>query len=155
MDFLEVAKPDYYRAQLWYCDPTTPVWRRRVELELKGAAFNWSHPTMNSDQASNWVDRFFREIHGTTWLPQYGFEQWSLYYLQRRGMSREQLKTFVHAFNHAVIEKLDASEKHETGEATMKRLREASQFASPERYRRQVPTPYAARSVGFQQASAP
>ena len=48
MSLVEIAQPDFYRAQLWYCDPTTPVWEHRSELGIKGSAFRWSHPTMDS-----------------------------------------------------------------------------------------------------------
>lgn len=106
ISLIETARPDFYRAQLWYCDPTTPVWRQREALGITGSAFTWSHPTLDSDAACNWVERLFREITGAIWLPQFGFETWSLYYLQRRGMSLDQVKAFVRAFNAGVNAKL-------------------------------------------------
>ena len=97
--FIEEAAPDFYRAQLWYADPITPIWRQRDEYSIKGAAFNWSHATMDSVAASAYIDRIFLCIENSVWLPQLGFEQWSTFYLQRRGMSMERLKTFLKCFN--------------------------------------------------------
>lgn len=107
MAFVETAQPTFYRAQLWYCDPTTPVWQRRDELGIEGSGFAWAHPTMDSETAANLVERFFCDIKHSTWLPQYGFEPWSIYYLQRRGMPLDQLRRFVNRFNDAVRAKLE------------------------------------------------
>jgi anaerobic magnesium-protoporphyrin IX monomethyl ester cyclase len=103
---IETAHPDFYRAQLWYADPTTPIWSRREELGVRGQCFSWSHDTMDADAAADHVDRLFRTIEGSIWLPQYGFEPWSLYYLQRRGLSLPAIKRILAAFNDAVREKL-------------------------------------------------
>ncbi len=105
---IEEARPDFHRAQLWYCDPVTPVWTRREELAIRGSAFNWSHATMNADEANEIVDRIFRSIRGSLWLPQNGFEMWSLFYLQRAGLSVPQVKDYLRAWNRAVGETIDA-----------------------------------------------
>jgi anaerobic magnesium-protoporphyrin IX monomethyl ester cyclase len=127
-DLIETARPDFFRAQLWYCDPTTPVWRQRDVLKIKGSAFSWSHPTMDSDTACAWMERLFNEISGSIWLPQYGFETWSLYYLQRRGMPLDQVKRFVRAFNAGVRAKvLDPSGREVTADL-LTPIREAGRF---------------------------
>jgi len=99
---LEEAQPDFYRAQLWYCDPTTPLWKKREELGVKGSAFNWSHPSMNATTASRLVESLFLDMKHSIWLPQQGFELWSIFYLQRNGMPLERVKAFVRCFNAAV-----------------------------------------------------
>jgi len=101
-DLIEAARPDYFRAQLWYCDPLTPVWRDRARYGLSGAGFHWRHDTMDSAEAADHVDRFFFRTAGATWLPQHGFEQWSLFYLQRRGYAPDRVRDFVRCFNAAV-----------------------------------------------------
>jgi radical SAM PhpK family P-methyltransferase len=127
-DLIETAMPDFFRAQLWYCDPTTPVWRQRKELQIKGAAFTWSHLSMDSEKAADWVERLFREVEGSTWLPQYGFEPWSLYYLQRRGMTLDQVKVFVRSFNAAVLAKLTDSSQEEVPLQAFCAIRDACRF---------------------------
>jgi radical SAM PhpK family P-methyltransferase len=132
IDFIEKARPDFYRAQLWYCDPITPIWEKRDELKIKGAAFNWSHYSMNSATACNWIDRIFLSIENSVWLPQMGFEQWSTFYLQRKGMTLGQIKTFIKCFN--------AAKKHELlfpggrkGADLLESLRVSCQFDRPAR----------------------
>lgn len=105
-DFIEEARPDFFRAQLWYCDPITPIWDKREQYNLSGAAFNWSHSTMNSEMACELIDKMFLGIQNSTWLPQFGFEQWSTFYLQRHGATMEQIKTYLRSFNAAIKERL-------------------------------------------------
>jgi anaerobic magnesium-protoporphyrin IX monomethyl ester cyclase len=133
MDLIETARPTFYRAQLWYCDPTTPVWRRRAELGIRGAAFNWAHPSMDAETAINLVDRFFLDIRGSTWLPQYGFELWSVFYLQRRGMTLEQVLCFVRAFNAGVRAKLENPAVQDVPPALLQSIRDACHFQLTER----------------------
>jgi anaerobic magnesium-protoporphyrin IX monomethyl ester cyclase len=106
VSFIEEARPDFYRAQLWYCDPITPIWQRREEFGLRDFAFNWSHDTLDFRAASGHVEEMFLSISNSLWLPQQGFEVWSLFYLQRKGFSLAQIKGFVGAFNDAIRERL-------------------------------------------------
>ncbi|MEU5947757.1 PhpK family radical SAM P-methyltransferase [Micromonospora sp. NPDC047465] len=128
VDLLDQGRPDYFRAQLWYCDPVTPIYQRRDELGIKGEAFNWSHQTMDWSTAAQIIDDLFVDVTSSVWLPQFGFEQWSTFYLQRKGMSGEQVKDFVRAFNGVLADQL----RHSGGSAAqpelLDRLRRASQF---------------------------
>jgi radical SAM PhpK family P-methyltransferase len=127
-DVIEEARPDYFRAQLWYADSTTPVWHRREELGIKGSCFNWSHRTMDAATASGLVDELFLSVRNSTWLPQRGFEHWSLFYLQRMGMTVERMKTFIQCFNAAVKEKLIYPNKREVDPRLMEALRSSCRF---------------------------
>jgi anaerobic magnesium-protoporphyrin IX monomethyl ester cyclase len=106
IDLIETARPDFFRAQLWYADPMTPIWRRRDEFGVRGQAFSWSHATMDAETACDLIDRMFLAVEHATWLPQHGFEQWSTFYLQRHGMTREQIRALVTCFNAAIKDKL-------------------------------------------------
>lgn len=106
ISLIEESRPDFYRAQLWYCDPMTPIWSKRDHYTIKGAGFNWTHNSMSSQTAIDWVEEMFMSVSGSLWLPQHGFELWSVFYLQRRGMSLEQVKRFLACFNAAVKEQL-------------------------------------------------
>lgn len=103
---VEEVKPDFFRAQLWYCDPVTPIWNRRHEFGVEGSGFNWRHDSMDCDTACDLIDRIFLSVEGSIWLPQNGFEQWSTFYLQRKGMSLDRIKSFLRCFNAAVREQL-------------------------------------------------
>jgi anaerobic magnesium-protoporphyrin IX monomethyl ester cyclase len=103
---IEDTRPETFRAQAWYCDPATPIWSRRREFGLKGTGFDWAHRTMDCSTATEIVDDLFLTVRNSTWLPQNGFEAWSLLYLQRKGMPVEQVMRFVRDFNAAVRFKL-------------------------------------------------
>lgn len=128
IDFIEEAKPDFFRAQLWYADPATPIWRVRDRYGVKGEAFAWAHDTMDSATASDWIDKIFLTIEGSTWLPQWGFDDWSLYYLQRKGMTMTQIKTFVSRFNDIIKQKLIDPRNRAADPAQIEALKQSCQF---------------------------
>lgn len=129
VSLIEEARPDYFRAQLWYADPLTPIWEKRDEYGVKGSAFQWTHDTMTSAEACDFVDRMFTSVRGSTWLPQQGFELWSLFYLERLGATREGVKQYVRAFNLAIKERLLDPARREASPAARDLLVRAARFA--------------------------
>lgn len=128
IEFIEEIRPDFFRGQLWYASPLTPIYRQAEEIKLKGRSFSWEHHTMDAKMACDLIDRMFLKARNSTWLPQYGFEQWSTYYLQRKGMSREQLMNFLGVFNNAIKDKLNDSSHREISPERLAELDAASQF---------------------------
>jgi anaerobic magnesium-protoporphyrin IX monomethyl ester cyclase len=114
VSLIEEARPEFFRAQLWYADPTTPIWQRRQEFGIQGSSFNWRHDTMDAATAMDHIERSFLGVEHSIWLPDWGFDQWSIFYLQRRGMSLDKVKAFVKCFNAAVKEKLVFPRRSET-----------------------------------------
>jgi radical SAM PhpK family P-methyltransferase len=106
LSFLDEARPDLYRTQLWYCDPMTPIWQDREKYGLRGSGFAWSHATMDYAAACELINETFVTPRESVWCPQNGFEPWSMFYLQRRGMTHAQVKDFLRAFNALVADKL-------------------------------------------------
>jgi radical SAM PhpK family P-methyltransferase len=104
--FIENAAPDTFSAQVWFCDPATPIWKRREEFEIKGRGFVWEHRTMDSATATDIMEELFLTVRNSIWLPQHGFEFWSLFYLQRKGMPLSQIMSFLRDFNEAICFKL-------------------------------------------------
>lgn len=128
VDLIEQARPTFYRAQLWYCDPATPIWNRREEHGVRGSAFSWSHDTMDVRTACDIIDEILLYVDGSTWMPQYGFEQWSTFYLQRKGMSRERVNAVVRAFDEMVKEKVRDPSRREPGPALLEQLADSCRF---------------------------
>lgn len=95
VDFIKATRPDYYRTQLWYCEPGTPVDRQREKYRIEGEGFVWSHATMDSMEAMDHIDRAFLEIKESTWLPQWSFDFWTIPYLLGRGYSLEKFKELM------------------------------------------------------------
>jgi len=133
VDFIEQAKPDFFRAQLWYADPVTPIWEKRDQYGVKGTAFNWSHNTMDFETACDLIDKMFVSIENSIWLPQNGFEQWSTFYLQRKGMTVEQIKTFLKCFNAVIKQKLTVPGKKEIDPHLFASLKQSCEFDRPDR----------------------
>jgi radical SAM PhpK family P-methyltransferase len=95
IDFIRKTKPDYYRAQMWYCEPGTPIQNNRVKYDIKGEGFVWSHATMDSLEAMDHIDRMFLTIDESLWLPQWSFDFWIIPYLLGKGISLVQFRDFM------------------------------------------------------------
>jgi len=102
-DFIKDNKPDYWRAQMWYCEPGTPIEKRRDEFGISGEGFVWQHNTMDSLEAMDHIDKMFLTINESTWLPQWSFDFWIIPYLNGRGISFQQFKDFM-AIAHKMLE---------------------------------------------------
>jgi radical SAM PhpK family P-methyltransferase len=128
VDLIEQVRPDTFRGQLWYADPITPIWEKKEEYGIQGSAFSWSHKTMDSQAACDYVDELFLKIQGSVWLPQNGFEQWSIFYLQRKGMSYEQIVAFLKAFNDIKKEQMRNPDSQDIPEGFLERVRASCKF---------------------------
>lgn len=126
---LREGRPDFFRAQLWYCDPVTPIWERRADFGIRGRGFNWKHSTMTAPEACAHIERLFLDIDDPIWMPQFGFEQWSVFYLLRRGMSMDQIKTFVRTFNSVVRQQIQVPACQEVDPMLFHELQQSCQFA--------------------------
>jgi p-methyltransferase len=95
IDFIRQTKPDYYRSQMWYCEPGTPIQNQRAKYEINGEGFVWSHATMDSLEAMDHIDRMFLTIDESIWLPQWSFDFWTIPYLIGKGISLDRFKDFM------------------------------------------------------------
>ena len=95
ISFIKDAKPDYYRAQMWYCEPGTPIQNEREKYDINGEGFVWSHRTMDSLEAMDHIDRMFLTIDESIWLPQWSFDFWTIPYLIGRGISLDHFRSFM------------------------------------------------------------
>ena len=95
IDFIRSTRPDYYRSQMWYCEPGTPIQNERRKYEIEGEGFVWEHATMDSMGAMDHIDRMFLEIEESVWLPQWSFDFWIIPYLMGKGISRERFREFM------------------------------------------------------------
>lgn len=95
VDFLNETAPDFWRAQAWWANPRSPVFRRREELEISGEGYTWSHRTMSSAAAADLTDLMYEQVTESVWLPLYDFDFWSLPYLAGKGVGASQLKSLL------------------------------------------------------------
>jgi radical SAM PhpK family P-methyltransferase len=106
IDFLIEMEPDFYRAQLWYCDTLTPIWQEREKYGLTGNHFAWAHHTMDSKVACHLLEESMLSLDIPVWVPDPGYNYVGIYHLGQRGMSFDKQKVFLSCFNTAVKEKL-------------------------------------------------
>lgn len=104
--FIKDSGLDFFRVQLWYCEPITPIWEQREKYGIIGDNFEWSHSTMNSKTACDLVDEIFLTTEYPTWIPLYNFDFFHLWHLVHRGLNLKQVRDFLNAFNQGVKEKL-------------------------------------------------
>lgn len=93
--FIQETRPDYYRTQLWYCEPGTAVDAKRQQYGITGQGFIWRHDTMESLEAMDHIDRMFLTVKDSVWLPQWSFDFWIIPYLLGRGLQTEQFKALM------------------------------------------------------------
>jgi anaerobic magnesium-protoporphyrin IX monomethyl ester cyclase len=106
IDFIKESGIDFYRSQLWYCEPITPIWQQRETYNITGEHFEWSHSTMDSRTASKMVDKMILAIDRPTRFPQYYFDYDNIVQLFYKGVSLEQTDRFLQAFNQGIREKI-------------------------------------------------
>jgi anaerobic magnesium-protoporphyrin IX monomethyl ester cyclase len=131
LDFLAETRPDFYRPLVWYCDPVTPIWQQRDKYGIKGYHFSWSHDTMDVSTACDIVERCFLTFDKPLWVPDPGFNFVSLFLLQNRGMSFDQIETFLRCFNAVVKEKVLEPARQEASPHLIENLRRACQYDRP------------------------
>src|SRR6202035_2222866 len=110
------------------------IWNERDRYGLKGYHFSWSHDTMDVSTACDLVERCFLTFDTPRWVPDPGFNFVSLFLLQNRGMSFEQIDIFLRCFNSVVREKVLQPARQEPSPHLIETRRSACQFA-----RRAVP----------------
>lgn len=123
--FIKQGELDFFRAQLWYCEPITPIWRHRDTYRIKGEGFQWSHKTMDFKTACDIIDEIFLTVDNPVWVPLYNFDFDSIWHLVHSGMEIPEVKAFLKSFRDGVREKLRDPLQEETGYGVLSRLKSA------------------------------
>jgi radical SAM PhpK family P-methyltransferase len=108
MSLIQDTDPTFFLTQSWFCDVTTPIYRRAQEFGLKGAGYVWRHNTMDWKQAAHWVRVMLHEIKGSTYVPQTGFSFEVVFYLMGKGFDLKDIKKFLRYANGLTLQSLDA-----------------------------------------------
>lgn len=61
---------------------------------------------MDAKKASSLIEEMFLSIHKAIWVPQYNFDFNNMFHLTHRGISRNEVRNYLKAFNRGVWEKL-------------------------------------------------
>ena len=104
--FIEKSEIDFYSNKLWFLDPGAPIMKEKEKYGIEGYQYEWSHNTMNSKQACDLVEQFLVAIKNSIHVPDYHFSFQGFLHLISKGMSLENLKSFLTGFNQGLIDKL-------------------------------------------------
>lgn len=113
VDFIRAHRPDYFRSQMWYCEPGTPVVDQRETYGIAGEGFVWSHATMDSLSAMDHIDRIFLTVKESQWLPQWSFDFWIIPYFLGQGVALDQFKAFTGLANQMLALEIASLPGHE------------------------------------------
>jgi anaerobic magnesium-protoporphyrin IX monomethyl ester cyclase len=123
VEFIKKSGLDFYRAQLWYCEPITPIWREKEKYELRGESFEWSHKTMDSKTACDLIDELILSVENPARLPQYYFDYDNVMQLTYKGINIQQVKKYLDSFNNGVKEKLSNPSRKEVSYEMIKQIK--------------------------------
>jgi anaerobic magnesium-protoporphyrin IX monomethyl ester cyclase len=127
--FIEETGLDFFRAQLWFCEHITPIWRQRTVYSIEGEGYEWKHATMNSKVACGIIDKMFLNTKNSVWLPQYDFDFENVWRVVHSGKTIDQTKKLVRLFNEGIRSKLiDPSSKNISHDVIEKLTNEINQF---------------------------
>lgn len=104
--FLNACKPRYWRPGLYFHSNTTPIQARAAELEIRGAAFSWSHRTMDWRGALAERARMLHDVTESTFLPGYNFDFWAIPYLLGNGVTKHQHHRFCSLAQECLLREL-------------------------------------------------
>lgn len=125
IDFIKETRPSYFRAQLWYCEPGTPIQRQREKYNISGEGFVWTHASMSSLEAMDHIDRLFLTINESQWLPQWSFDFWIIPYLLGKGISFDLFDEFMRLANKLLaldIAYVHPSEKNDKQQKYLRKM---------------------------------
>lgn len=125
--FIKESGIDFFRVQLWYCEPITPIWGKKEKYHIKGSNFEWSHATMDARKAADMIDDIFLSIDRPIWVPQYNFEFDGLFHLLYRGITLTGIKRMLRSFNKGIRARLVKSSKSEVDLSVIKEIKSVCQ----------------------------
>jgi p-methyltransferase len=96
IELLQEARPTFFRGEIWYNNPRAPIYAKsKDQYAIEGMGYKWSHNSMDWEQGCEEVLKLFASVTNSTWLPMYDFDFWILPYLEGKGLTLDQIKTFV------------------------------------------------------------
>lgn len=121
-DFIRDNRPDFFRSQLWYCEPGTPIFDQRERFAIEGEGFVWNHQTMESMEAMDHIERMFLSVRESIWLPQWSFDFWFIPYVMGKGVSIDRFKGLMAEANQLLSLEIAAVPPHEKLAAQQRHL---------------------------------
>lgn len=100
-DFIEAARPTFFRVHRWFYDHETPIHERREEHRITGGGYVWRHATMDSATAHELATELSLNVKNAIHTDDYTMA----FYLANKGYERGKITAFLRLFDLAVKEK--------------------------------------------------
>jgi p-methyltransferase len=107
VDFIREVQPHYYSLECYFHDLKVPIAGRAGDYGLTGQAYSWQHRTMDWRRAQEIAEEGYREVEGSTILPLYSFDIWSIGYLLGQGVPEERIHEFLRLSSELLVDGLD------------------------------------------------
>jgi radical SAM PhpK family P-methyltransferase len=122
VDFINETAPDFWRAQVWWANPKSPVYRQKDALGIEGRGYTWSHRTMTSEEAAGHCDAMFERVTESVWLPLYDFDFWTLPYLDGKNVGVAELTPLLRTAQRLMSERDHRNASAQTLQKTLREL---------------------------------
>ncbi|AJQ26621.1 radical SAM protein [Pelosinus fermentans] len=120
-NFIEEAKPTFFRTHMWYYQHGAPINNDKEKFNIKGAGYNWSHKTMDSNTAYELSNNLFFSIKNSIYEADCSFP----FQLACKKISNNKIKNFMSTFSLCVKEGLTAQGKKEVSNELIEKLKSA------------------------------
>lgn len=121
---LNETRPTFFRGEIWYYNHRSPIYAQREEHRIEGSGYRFRHATMDWEEACDHAVRMFAEVHGSTWLPMYDVDFWSLPYLRGIGLSVADIQALLARCNELLAIELGLDRPHRPRAQIEQELRE-------------------------------
>jgi radical SAM PhpK family P-methyltransferase len=110
VELIERSRPSFYAAQVFFHDLRSPLQQRAREFGLEGSGYTWSHASMGWQEAVGHVRAMVTTIEGSALTSSYSLGLWGMFYLMTRGITLDQVRSFLRITRDMVLEGLDERE---------------------------------------------
>ena len=117
-DLIEDVKPTFIQPRLWWYDHNAPIYEKRLEHNLKGNGYEWSHNTMDSSTALELVDNLILSTQNSIHLTEYPIP----FNMMVNGYHIEKVKQFIKSFSMCIREGIEKPDYTENSEELVQNL---------------------------------
>lgn len=100
IDFIDEHDVDFFCVTPWYCSPATPIWREREKYGVSGRFWQWSHATMNSEQAMELEENAILAPKRSVFMSELSAQSgWHEFLMYANGLSPAEAREVTRLFN--------------------------------------------------------
>jgi p-methyltransferase len=106
VDFIDQSGTEFFNVKIFYYDHTTPIHQQAADYGLVGQGMNWSHKTMNAQQAFGLSEDVIKTVRNAPYIAQHSGEIWEIAHFHEQGFTPSQIRTLYGNFTRMLREEL-------------------------------------------------